>query len=141
MDDRVAKLMLKAVRTLPQREQDQVFTALFKEALSEPASVTRPLPASDVFMVSGAEPFSIPRPIPGGPGMAVVPGQSAMLPVRLPPELHERLRRWSTEQGFSMAGVVRGLVERFLDEQSSAKPRKRAGARSRSKRTSATARG
>ena len=140
MDDRVAKLMLKAVRTLPQREQDQVFTALFKEAL-EPAPLTRPLPASDVFMVSGAEPYSIPRPIPGGPGMAVMPGQSAMLPVRLPPELHERLRRWSTEQGFSMAGVVRGLVERFLDEQSSAKPRKRSGARSQSKRKSATARG
>jgi hypothetical protein len=48
------------------------------------------------------------------PGTA---GPTVMLPTRLPPELHERLRRWSIEQRFSMAGVVRGLVERFLDEQ------------------------
>jgi hypothetical protein len=70
---------------------------------------------------------------PSGPAVA-------MLPVRLPPELHERLRRWSNEHGFSMAAVVRGLVERFLDEQGQRKRRGRSpGGRSRPK--GSTARG
>ena len=124
MDERVAKLLLKAVRTLPQREQDQVFTALFREALAAPQPFTRPIPSPespDVVMMSGtapmwmgsATPFEAPRP-------------TAMLPVRLPPELHERLRGWSAEQGFSMAAVVRGLVERFLEDQGKpARPAKR----------------
>jgi predicted DNA-binding protein len=40
-----------------------------------------------------------------------------MLPVRLTPESHERLRRWSADHGFAMAVVVRGLIERFLEER------------------------
>lgn len=40
-----------------------------------------------------------------------------VVPVRLPVELHARLRDWSAEHGFSMATVVRGLVSRFLDGQ------------------------
>jgi hypothetical protein len=66
-------------------------------------------------------------------------GPVAMLPVRLPPELHERLRRWSNEHGFSMAAVVRGLVERFLDEQGKKKPPRSPRGRSRPK--GSTARG
>ena len=42
---------------------------------------------------------------------------SRMLPVRLTPASHERLRRWSTDHGFAMAVVVRGLIERFLEER------------------------
>ena len=119
MDDRVAKLVLKAVRTLPQREQDQVLTALFRSALSEPTSLAQPTSSPEVVMLSHQGAFPLSAPTMGSPG------QSTMLPVRLPPELHERLRSWSTEKGFSMAGVVRGLVERFLDEQSGTKPRRR----------------
>lgn len=57
---------------------------------------------------------------------ASYPGQSfpgdrqqgtQVVPVRLPVELHARLRQWSTANGFSMATVVRGLVGRFLDGQ------------------------
>ncbi|HWC82439.1 MAG TPA: hypothetical protein VG756_21015 [Pseudonocardiaceae bacterium] len=44
-------------------------------------------------------------------------GEHQMVPVRLPTELHSRLRTWSTEHGFSMATVVRGLITRFLDER------------------------
>lgn len=40
-----------------------------------------------------------------------------VVPVRLPAELHARLRDWSGRHGFSMATVVRGLVGRFLDGQ------------------------
>ena len=40
-----------------------------------------------------------------------------MVPVRLSEDQHRRLKEWCRENGFSMAVVIRGLVERFLDEQ------------------------
>jgi hypothetical protein len=144
VDDRVSKLLLKAVRGLPQKEQDQVLAALIRSALpspvtpEHPGSVPVPRPGSarpvpEMLMISDpATAF--------GTGPLETTGTSAMLPVRLPPELHERLRRWSNEHGFSMASVVRGLVERFLDEQGQRKSRRRSpGGRSRPK--GSTARG
>lgn len=133
MDERAAKLLLKAVRTLPEREQDQVLVALFRcvpepVAFQPPGTFTRRLPGpsipADVVFSQVTQPIE-------------TAGPAAMLPVRLPPELHERLRAWSTEQGFSMASVVRGLVERFLDEQAGARRRPSGGTRTRAKRTSA----
>lgn len=148
MDDRVSKLLLKAVRGLPQKEQDQVLAALIRSALPSPVTAAgRPAPGS----LPHPRPVSAPLPpemlLLSDPATAAQAGSVeasgsgvAMLPVRLPPELHERLRRWSNEHGFSMASVVRGLVERFLDEQGQRKPRRRTpGGRSRPK--GSTARG
>ncbi len=45
------------------------------------------------------------------------PEQLQVLPIRLPESLHERLKTWCKANGFSMAVVVRGLLERFLAEQ------------------------
>jgi hypothetical protein len=131
VDEPTAKLLIKAIRTLPQREQDRLLAALLRQPLGESAMFTRPAPPDVVF----SYPTSVPLPAP----MMGAPGQSTMLPVRLPPELHERLRAWSTEQGFSMASVVRGLVERFLDQQEGATLPKRRPAKRRPK--GATARG
>jgi hypothetical protein len=44
-------------------------------------------------------------------------GDYQVVPIRLPTAQHAALRDWCTEHGFSMATVVRGLVERFLDER------------------------
>jgi hypothetical protein len=142
MEDRISRLLLKAVRGLPQREQDQVLAALIGSALTGPTPPGRP----------GHGPLPHPRPgsAPMRPEMLLMSdpstpfevgpveasGPSAMLPVRLPPELHERLRRWSNEHGFSMASVVRGLVERFLDEQGRKRPGRSRG-RARPKGTTA----
>jgi hypothetical protein len=41
---------------------------------------------------------------------------------RLPSESHARLRDWCAEHGFTMATVVRGLVERFLTQEGAAPP-------------------
>jgi hypothetical protein len=121
VEERAAKLLLKAVRSLPQREQDQVLVALFRcvpegTEFAPPGTFSRRLPGPsmppDVVLSHGTPPIEMTGPV-------------AMLPVRLPPELHERLRRWSTDAGFSMASVVRGLIERFLDEQA-ARPQRRA---------------
>ena len=40
-----------------------------------------------------------------------------MVPVRFSADQHARLRAWSAEHGFSMATVIRGLVNRFLESQ------------------------
>lgn len=148
MDDRVSKLLLKAVRGLPQREQDQVLAALIRSALPSPVTPAgRPAPLSLPHPRPGSAPIPPEMLLLSDPATAAQAGSVeasgsgvAMLPVRLPPELHERLRRWSNEHGFSMASVVRGLVERFLDEQGQRKPRRRSPS-GRSRPKGSTARG
>ncbi len=44
-------------------------------------------------------------------------GEHQVVPIRLPTEQHAALRDWCQEHGFTMATVVRGLIERFLEEQ------------------------
>ena len=145
MDERATKLLLKAVRLLPEREQEQVLTALVGASIGAPgpplfARLSEGESSAALRPAFEPESMSFTQPLHGGappdvlmvsqPGRPPAPiemtGPAAMLPVRLPPELHERLRDWSGEHGFSMAAVVRGLVERFLDEQGG-KPRRSAG--------------
>lgn len=40
-----------------------------------------------------------------------------MMPVRFPDQQYQRLKQWCEEHNFPMAVVVRGVVERFLEEQ------------------------
>ncbi len=42
--------------------------------------------------------------------------EQVTIPVRLSEEQHQRLKRWATKHNFPMAVVVRGLIERFLDD-------------------------
>jgi hypothetical protein len=44
---------------------------------------------------------------------------SQLVTIRFPMEQHDRLRAWCNDHGFSLAAVVRGLVERFLEDQGS----------------------
>jgi hypothetical protein len=44
-------------------------------------------------------------------------GEHQVVPIRLPTDQHAALRDWCQEHGFTMATVVRGLVERFLEDQ------------------------
>jgi hypothetical protein len=44
-------------------------------------------------------------------------GPLRTMPVRFPEQQYQRLKRWCEEHKFPMAVVVRGVVERFLDEQ------------------------
>lgn len=44
------------------------------------------------------------------------PGKdSQLVTLRLPADRHAELRRWCAEHDFSMAAVIRGLVEQFLE--------------------------
>ena len=47
-------------------------------------------------------------------------GESQLVTVRLPQELHGQLKNWCGEHGFTMASVIRGVVERFVSERRAA---------------------
>jgi hypothetical protein len=49
------------------------------------------------------------------------PGKdSQLVTLRLPADRHAELRRWCSEHDFSMAAVIRGLVEQFLEARGAA---------------------
>lgn len=108
--DRAAKLLLKALGSLSERERDLVLRMLLTGRLTSARSgaplrfqAPDPLPVTDPKL-----------------GIQMVRQVEQPLLVRLPAGLHARFRRWATAHGFSMAAVVRGLVERFLDDQEGA---------------------
>ena len=103
------QLLLKAIRSLPQDEQDEVLRSIIGQAFATPARSA--IHALDVF-AAGPDVSVMP-----GPPADVVKQMTAPLLVRLPEDLHDRFRRWSTTNGFSMAAVARGLIERFLNDQ------------------------
>jgi hypothetical protein len=111
-------LLLKAIRSLPQEEQDEVLRSIIGRAFAPPG------PPSPLHAMAG-EHLHL-----GGPDFAMTVGPSvetakqmtAPLLVRLPADLHDRFRRWSTTNGFSMAAVARGLIERFLNDQERTRP-------------------
>jgi hypothetical protein len=83
------------------------------EALDPRALAQHPSTATATF----------PGPVQTQPSPALVysgtgePGTLRTMPVRFPEPLYQRLKEWCGEHNFPMAVVVRGLVERFLDEQ------------------------
>jgi hypothetical protein len=118
MSDRVTELLLKAVRGLSQQEQDEVLTGLlagFGQSHAAPhaaylawGAASTPAQAEIVERLTQAE----------RPGMpAAASGDLKVLPVRLPGDDYDRLREWSRAHGFSMAVIIRTLVERFIRDQ------------------------
>ena len=53
----------------------------------------------------------------GFTGQLPVGEDSQLVTIRLPADRHAALRAWCTGHEFTMAAVVRGLVERFLEQQ------------------------
>jgi len=56
------------------------------------------------------DPSKLPGVLPSGE-------DSQLVTVRLPQEQHAQLRAWCTAHNFTMAAVIRGLLERFLEEE------------------------
>ncbi len=119
MSDRLRELLLKAVRSLDQSEQDEVLGHLLiggtsSMILGSPHGMppgARPSPAERLML---AEQITT--------TLGVASGDLKLLPVRLPADDYERLRTWSRENGFSMAVIIRTLVERFLAGQAGRRP-------------------
>ena len=124
----LSRLMVKAVRSLPPKEQDALLEAMLEPRLAPwPGPGGSGLPSPDmlagqsaVHRVYGQDPryeLTLPPlgPETGGPWQSV--------PVRLSTDQHERLKQWCQANGFTMAVVLRGLVARFLDDQATRTPR------------------
>ncbi|MBV9313364.1 MAG: hypothetical protein JO100_06350 [Pseudonocardia sp.] len=48
--------------------------------------------------------------------------QLQAVPIRLTSHQHSRLRHWCAQHNFTMATVIRGLVDQFLDSQTLNRP-------------------
>ncbi|HEY5197346.1 MAG TPA: hypothetical protein VIJ51_10015 [Solirubrobacteraceae bacterium] len=105
----VARLLLKAVETLEPEERAAVLESLVGLALAP----TDPAGFAPILGPAQARQVAFTARMGGAPPAA---GQR-MFPVRLPERDHGRLKAWCDGHNFSMAVVVRGLIERFLDQQ------------------------
>ncbi|HSV66212.1 MAG TPA: hypothetical protein VLJ59_09950 [Mycobacteriales bacterium] len=107
----LGELLVKAVRGLPAEEQDAVLRQLLdRQAEAGPAAVHPPWSGGP-----WAELFTgrlLGRTAPERSG-----GSWQAVPVRLATEQHEELKQWCEANDFSMAVVIRGLVDRFLELQ------------------------
>jgi hypothetical protein len=112
-------LLLKAIRSLPDDEQEQLLVSLL-DRIAGPGQVAAP--AADRLRSLPIELAPL-EPRFGAQPLGVLPSSVAedhglkVLPVRLPTGDYERLRAWSKQHDFSMAVIVRTLVERFLNSQ------------------------
>jgi hypothetical protein len=118
-DDRPspAELLSKLVEGLPEEDRQRVLVWLLDRSLGTGPEfggvhATRRdwIEAMPTLLAPGEESTS--RTL-----TAARRGEYQVVPIRLPTEQHAALRDWCAEHGFSMATVVRGLVERFLDER------------------------
>jgi ParG len=115
--DRTARLIEKALNGLPERDRAQVVRFLLRAWLDLRFGQMQPPGALEMAVLGavpagvGITPATMPMPV-----VASGPEHQTLL-VRLPEEQHTALKAWCTDHGFSMATVVRGLVENFLRAQ------------------------
>jgi hypothetical protein len=103
-----AQRLVELLETLPPAERQDLTVWLFnrdRPALGPEAGFHLGLPA-------GPQP-SLRRLVSALPAGE----DSQLVTIRLPTDRHAELRDWCAEHGFTMAAVVRGLVERFLEQQ------------------------
>lgn len=118
--ERAVELLLQAIRTLPETEQDLVLALLLQGLTNTDAWQTAVLSSDEMrrFRVAslgglGAQ-FG---GLIGDPRGSPPATDTKVVPFRFPAQLHEQLKGWCEEHNFPMAAVVRGLVERFLESQ------------------------
>ena len=118
MSERLRELLMKAVRELEPAEQEEVLGELLVGSTARLAALTPGLTSTH----RSGPPRSRVELTEWAATMAVASGDMKLLPVRLPSADYERLRTWSREHGFSMAVIIRTLVERFLNDQGQPAP-------------------
>jgi ParG protein len=119
-----SRILVRALAQLPAEDRDKVYTWLLGTSLRMQPGVMEPLGRRLRWAVA-AESGPVTQQDFGTAGADLVRdlfrGSSGsaqqMVPVRFSADQHARLRAWCSEHGFSMATVIRGLVDRFLDSQ------------------------
>lgn len=99
----ITRLVLKAVKRLPEDEQRAVFEYFFEQGIALPQRG----PSVGQFVQHA-------QPIFGA--QKSIGAEQVTIPVRLSKAQHQRLKQWAAKHNFPMAVVVRGLIERFLDD-------------------------
>lgn len=115
----VQELLVQALESLPPDERQRVTAWVLSRSSSPTTSVAMlgRRQNEELLHVLAPNPESFRELYGRSSG-----GSQQVVPVRLPADLHARLRLWCAAHGFSMATVVRGLVARFLDGQAPAEP-------------------
>lgn len=116
MADMVDSLVQKALQSLAQDERDELVRGLLVERLTSgllAPVATGDLPVAPTQAETGRERLMALLDV----DVEARVTRMRVLPVRLPAADHTRLRRFCQASGFSMAVVIRALVERFLDQQ------------------------
>jgi len=121
-----AALLVHALDELPSADRDKVYTWLLGTSLQLQPGLVGPLAGQLTRAIRHARPAQqqdfaeaeaeLVRGLFRSSGSVA----QQMVPVRFSAEQHARLRAWCAEHGFSMATVIRGLVDRFLDGQQAA---------------------
>ena len=117
MSDRLGDLVHKALQTLQPEERDELLDGLVLAQLT--GGVSAP-----IFASSGAaarpslDQERLQSLLAWGIDLSPAGARLKVLPVRLPEGDYERLRGFCGASGFSMAVVIRTLVERFLAHES-----------------------
>lgn len=135
--DRLVRLLLKALKSLPPKEETYVLERLLSNAMAHESTGTL-VPGSPITVLKGLDAMrrlaTATKISPPGREateamdkvMAIIKlrvigaspfGSHQMLPVRFSEDQYARLKGWCEKNNFSMAVVVRGLVENFLDLQ------------------------
>lgn len=122
-----AGLLVGALGQLPPADRDKVYTWLLGTSLQLQGGLASPLSGQLTRAMRANVPASRQQDFAEAEaelmrGLFRSSGSQAqqVVPVRFSAEQHKRLRAWCTEHGFSMATVIRGLVDRFLDGQQAA---------------------
>jgi hypothetical protein len=119
-NEEAVRLLLKAVRALPEADQDAVFGLLLQGLGGNSAWSAEALRRDERQRVTLAALGSL--TIRSGARTAserasASESDAKVVPIRFPAQLYDELKAWCDEHGFPMAAVVRGLVERFLESQ------------------------
>jgi CO/xanthine dehydrogenase Mo-binding subunit len=119
----VSRLVIAAVSQLPEADRDRVYAWLLRTGMQpSPTGMPGPLARQASWELSRRPRTQTQTREWGAAVVAeLVRGSSSpaqqMVPVRFSADQHARLRAWCAEHGFSMATVIRGLVDRFLESQ------------------------
>jgi hypothetical protein len=118
-----SRLLVQAVGQLPPADRDRVYAWLLRTGFrSQLAAVPGPLARRLGWELGRQQQVQTQTREWGAAVVAELfrssssPAQQ-MVPVRFSADQHARLRAWCGEHGFSMATVIRGLVDRFLESQ------------------------
>jgi hypothetical protein len=128
MSQDLGQLLLKALNGLTTDEQGELLTQLVSRSAPMPwagASLGMDVPLNGTDPAAVASLLGVAQALRGprrSAQTAVSDPELKVLPVRLPVADYERLREWSKSHDFSMAVIIRTLVERFLDAQEAKSP-------------------